>query len=96
MYVGTFAIEGNDDANNQFPADVEAAVNDFKSSGVTNLLIDVTDNGGSWPISIRCKNRLMQVAAGGLVCLGHFLHRFLAGSGIGSPYVFRIRSQVRP
>jgi len=47
MYVGTFAIEGNDDANNQFPADVEAAVNDFKSSGVTNLLIDVTDNGGS-------------------------------------------------
>jgi len=47
MFVGTFAIEGNDDATAQFPADVEAAVNEFKSSGVTNLLIDVTDNGGS-------------------------------------------------
>jgi len=45
MFVGTF--EADDDANNQFPADIEAAVNDFKSSGVTNLLIDVTDNGGS-------------------------------------------------
>ncbi len=47
MFIGTFAIEGNDNANAQFPADVEAAVNEFKSSGVTNLLIDVTDNGGS-------------------------------------------------
>ena len=45
MFIGTF--EGSDDANNQFPADIEAAVNEFKSSGVTNLLIDVTDNGGS-------------------------------------------------
>jgi len=49
MFIGTFAIEGNDDANNQFPADVEAAVNDFKSSGVTNLLIDVTDKGVRGP-----------------------------------------------
>jgi hypothetical protein len=47
MFIGTFAIEGNDTANAQFPTDVDAAVNEFKSSGVTNLLIDVTDNGGS-------------------------------------------------
>ena len=31
----------------QFPLDIDAAVKEFKSSGVTNLLIDVTNNGGS-------------------------------------------------
>ena len=45
MFIGSF--DGSDDAEAQFPSDVAAAVNEFKSSGVTNLLIDVTDNGGS-------------------------------------------------
>ena len=46
MVIGTFNAH-NDDLNNQFPDDLEAAVNAFKSSGVTNLVIDVTNNDGS-------------------------------------------------
>jgi len=42
MFVGSFG--GN---FSHFPRDVEAAVNQFKASGVENLLIDVTNNGGS-------------------------------------------------
>ncbi len=42
MFVGSF--EGD---FNQFPLDVEATVKQFKASGVSNLLIDVTNNGGS-------------------------------------------------
>ncbi|KAI0251831.1 hypothetical protein BJV78DRAFT_1282078 [Lactifluus subvellereus] len=43
MFVGSFL--GN---YTQFPIDVEAAVNEFKASGVTNLVIDVTSNGGGF------------------------------------------------
>ncbi|KAH9059208.1 hypothetical protein EDB87DRAFT_1822873 [Lactarius vividus] len=64
MFIGSF--EGN---FSQFPLDVEAAVRQFTASGVTNLLIDVTNNG---------------VAQGGYVCLGMFLHQFLSGTGAGS------------
>jgi len=46
MVIGTFEAD-NEDLNNQFPDDVEAAVNAFKASGVTNLVIDVTNNDGS-------------------------------------------------
>ncbi|KAH9030512.1 hypothetical protein EDB85DRAFT_1866414 [Lactarius pseudohatsudake] len=60
MFVGSF--EGD---FYQFPLDVDAAVKQFKASGVTNLLIDVTDNGG------------------GYICLGLFLHQFLAGTQAG-------------
>ena len=35
--------------------------------------------------SIKRKDYLMHETAGGLVCLGLFLHRFFAGSGIGLP-----------
>ena len=42
MFVGSF--EGDPD---QFQHDVDAAINEFKGYGVTNLLIDVTNNGGS-------------------------------------------------
>ena len=45
MFISTFG--GSDSAVAQFPADVVAAVNEFQSSGVTNLIIDVTGNGGS-------------------------------------------------
>ena len=41
MYVGSFAEDLN-----QFPLDVQAAVEQFKASGITNLLVDVTNNGG--------------------------------------------------
>ncbi|KAH8986936.1 hypothetical protein EDB86DRAFT_2206928 [Lactarius hatsudake] len=43
MFVGSF--EG---VITQFPLDVDAAVKEFKASGVTNLLIDVTNNGGGF------------------------------------------------
>ena len=45
MFISTFDAN-NDDLNDQFPDGVEAAENEFKSSGVTNLVIDVTNNGG--------------------------------------------------
>ena len=46
MFIGSFA-SGDPNQTIQFPSDVDAAVKEFKSSGVTNLLIDVTNNGGS-------------------------------------------------
>ncbi|KAH9077638.1 hypothetical protein EDB83DRAFT_1502363 [Lactarius deliciosus] len=72
MFVGSF--EGD---FAQFPLDVDAAVKQFKASGVTNLLIDVTNNGG------------------GFVCLGLFLHLFLAGTKVGLPG-FQSTSRANP
>jgi hypothetical protein len=46
MYIGTFATS-SDAMVNQFPSDVVSAVNEFKASGVSNLMIDVTNNPGS-------------------------------------------------
>jgi hypothetical protein len=43
MFVGSF--EGD---YYQFPLDVQAAVTQFKASGVTNLLVDVTNNPGGY------------------------------------------------
>jgi 6,7-dimethyl-8-ribityllumazine synthase len=50
MFVGTFEAEFN-----QFTVDVEAAVNQFKASGVEKLLIDVTNNLGSYEIMMKCQ-----------------------------------------
>jgi hypothetical protein len=49
MFIGTF--EGD---LNQFPVDVAAAAKKFKAAGVKNILIDVTDNGGSYAFLIKC------------------------------------------
>jgi hypothetical protein len=46
MYVGSFLGDPV-----QFPFDIVDAINQFKSSGVTNLLVDVTDNPGSCTVS---------------------------------------------
>jgi len=46
MYIGTFYTD-SDDVINQFPGDVVSALDEFKSSGVTNLVIDVSNNPGS-------------------------------------------------
>jgi C-terminal processing protease CtpA/Prc len=51
MFVGSFL--GN---YTQFPIDVAAAVNQFKASGVTNLVIDVTNNGGLYAFLIKHGN----------------------------------------
>ncbi|KAL0946153.1 hypothetical protein HGRIS_012416 [Hohenbuehelia grisea] len=62
MFVGSFGGDFN-----QFQRDTVAAIKQFKASGVTRLLLDLTNNGG------------------GFVCLGQFLHQYLAGSKIGYP-----------
>ncbi|KAI9438203.1 hypothetical protein H4582DRAFT_2076810 [Lactarius indigo] len=72
MFVGSF--EGDP---YQFASDVDAAVKQFRASGVTNLLIDVTNNSG------------------GLICLGLFLHQFLAGANFGFPG-FQTTSRANP
>uniref|UniRef100_A0A8H8CIE2 Tail specific protease domain-containing protein n=1 Tax=Psilocybe cubensis TaxID=181762 RepID=A0A8H8CIE2_PSICU len=63
MFVGTFSPNDFD----QFQLDTVSSVNALKKAGVTQLIIDLTGNGG------------------GFVCLGQFLHQFLAGSQIGYP-----------
>ncbi|KAF8884228.1 hypothetical protein CPB84DRAFT_1686015 [Gymnopilus junonius] len=73
MFVGTF--EPND--FNQFQVDTAAIISEFQKAGVTQILIDLTDNGG------------------GFVCLGQFLHQFLAGSQIGDPG-FQSTSRANP
>ncbi|KAF7329787.1 TSPc domain-containing protein [Mycena kentingensis (nom. inval.)] len=62
LFVGSFGGDFNG-----FQDDVVAAVDSFKTAGVTRLIIDLTNNGG------------------GFVCLGHFLHSYLAGTNIGYP-----------
>ncbi|EIN14491.1 hypothetical protein PUNSTDRAFT_140772 [Punctularia strigosozonata HHB-11173 SS5] len=63
MFVGSF--EPDDFVG--FQTDVQAATAAFKKAGVSQLIIDLSNNGG------------------GFVCLGQFLHQFLAGSRIGYP-----------
>ncbi len=52
MFIGTFD-EGNTPMD-QFPADVVAASNKFNASGVTNIIIDVTSNGGKCTFWNKC------------------------------------------
>lgn len=72
MFVGSFA---GDIIQSQ--VDIAAAFDQFSASGVTNLVIDVTDNGG------------------GYVCLGLFLHQYLAGMTSGIPG-FESASRANP
>ncbi|KAJ7628461.1 hypothetical protein FB45DRAFT_1028550 [Roridomyces roridus] len=62
MFIGSF--EGDFGG---FQTDVVSAIDAFQEAGVTNLIIDLTNNGG------------------GFVCLGQFLHQYLAGSNFGYP-----------
>lgn len=48
MFVGSF--EGG---FSQFQTDVDAAIKQFKSSGVTRVIIDLTNNGGTDQILLR-------------------------------------------
>lgn len=77
MYVGSF-----DGDIIQTQVDIAAAFKQFKASGVTNLVIDVTNNGGLYGFMMECQimpNNLTSTAAGGFVCLGLFLHKYLTG-----------------
>lgn len=42
MFVGSFSPSDYD----QFQVDTETAIKQFQDANVTNLLIDLTDNGG--------------------------------------------------
>jgi hypothetical protein len=79
MFVGSFA--GDFEA---FQSDTVAAINSFKASGVEQLLIDLTNNGGMLSSSKSAPN-LLFCNTGGFVCLGQFLHQYLAGSNFGYP-----------
>ena len=50
MFIGSFSGDYS-----QFQFDVEAAVNAFKAHRVENLLIDVTNNGGSYTFLLMSK-----------------------------------------
>jgi hypothetical protein len=80
MYVGSF--EGD---YIQTQVDIAAAFDQFHASGVTNLVIDVTDNGGLYGFMMEMPNNLTSTTAGGYVCLGLFLHRYLGGMTSGIP-----------
>ncbi|KAG5351078.1 hypothetical protein C0989_008086 [Termitomyces sp. Mn162] len=81
MFVGSF--EGDFDG---FQADVVSIITTFKNAGVTQLLIDLTNNGGRLhPSSLL--HRFPRRSSGGFVCLGQFLHQYLSGSTFGYPYV---------
>lgn len=80
MFVGSF--EGDFDG---FQSDTVSAINAFKQAGVTKLLIDLTNNGGSSLQLYPPQYVLTHHLAGGFVCLGQFLHQYLAGSQFGYP-----------
>ena len=48
MFIGSF--EGD---FSQFQTDVDAAIKQFQSSGVTRVIIDLTNNGGACQIPLR-------------------------------------------
>ncbi|KAH9834949.1 uncharacterized protein C8Q71DRAFT_767699 [Rhodofomes roseus] len=63
MFVGSFEPEDY----YAFQSQVAGVISAFQQAGVTQLLIDLTNNGG------------------GYVCLGQFLHSYLAGTNFGFP-----------
>jgi hypothetical protein len=80
MFVGSF---GGDFYQTQ--VDIADAFDQFQASGVTNLVIDVTDNGGLYGFMMEMLNNLTSTAAGGYVCLGLFLYQYIAGLTSGIP-----------
>jgi hypothetical protein len=87
MFVGSFEADLE-----QFPRDVNAAVEQFNASGVTNLLIDVTNNPGWCIFSPKCCQSLTTAAPGGFLELGYFLYEYLGTESVGYPYVLWIQA----
>lgn len=79
MFVGSF----EPDDFNGFQSDVVATITAFKAAGVSRLLIDLTNNGGQ--PHFQCMLSHLITGTGGFVCLGQFLHQYLAGAKIGNP-----------
>ena len=80
MFVGSFAA---DFAQTQI--DIAGAIDQMYVSGVTNLVIDVTNNGGLYGFMMEMPNNLTSTAAGGYLCLGLFLYQYLTGAASGIP-----------
>lgn len=80
MFVGSFEGEFS-----QTQVDIAAALDQLYVSGVRNLVIDVTNNGGLYRFITEMPNNLTSTAAGGLVCLGLFLYQYLTGATSGIP-----------
>jgi hypothetical protein len=74
MFIGSFGGDFN-----QTQVDIAAAFDQFHASGVTNLVIDVTNNGGLYGFMMEMPNNLTSTAAGGYVCLALFLHQYVGG-----------------
>ena len=87
MFIGSFLPDDID----SFQSDVATTISEFQSAGVTRLLIDLTNNGGM-PIMLVLSMFLRAILIffpflGGYVCLGIFLHQYLAGSNFGYAFV---------
>ena len=91
MFVGSF--EGDFD---EFQTDVVSAINQFKASGVSQVLIDLTNNGGKLEVIVVFQILHSDVPIiGGFVCLGHFLHQYLAGT-FDADYLREITLTISP
>lgn len=88
MFVGSFSP----DDYNGFQSDVADAIAEFKQAGVTRLLIDLSNNGGTYLRSLIVVAQMLIIFTGGYVCLGEFLHQYLAGESFGYPFVASKRS----
>lgn len=80
MFVGSFYGDVI-----QTQRDIAAVFDQFHASGVTNPVIDVTNNGGLYRSMMEMPDNLTSTGAGGYVCLGLFLHQYLAGTMSGKP-----------
>jgi hypothetical protein len=90
MFVGSF----EPDDFNGFQTDTVSAIDAFKAAGVKQVIIDLSNNGGKifcYPAS----PVIAQFHTGGFVCLGQFLHAYLAGSKFGYPG-FQSSSRANP
>lgn len=77
MYVSSFGGDYYD-----FQLGVAASLWSFQQAGVENMIIDVSNNGGEYDLSDQdCSTTRPSLCIGGYVCLGHFLHAYLAGLG---------------
>lgn len=80
MFIGSF--EGDFDG---FQNDTSSAISAFLAAGVTRLIIDLSNNGGMYGSLFPPYLNLISNSTGGFVCLGQFLHQYLAGTKFGYP-----------
>ena len=83
MFVGSFS----DDDFERFQTDVNSSVTQLQAAGATHLIIDLHNNGGQTCMFCLYQREPELRPSGGFVCLGHFLHQFIAGTDLSVPYV---------